>query len=54
MGVNPSLRNWAHILPNKLHGPMHFKIGVTMDPCSILCYNNMTVKSTFFTIQQSL
>ena len=49
--------NVDQILLNKLHGPMHYKIGVTyvykMDTCYILCYNNMTVSSTYFRIQQS-
>ena len=37
--------NIDQILPNKLHRPMHYKIGVTcvynLDTCSILCCNNL-------------
>ena len=38
--------NIDQILTYKLHGPMHYKIVIyvyTMDTCSILCCNNMTV-----------
>ena len=39
--------NIDQILLNKLHVPMHYKIGVTcvynLDTCSILCCNNTTI-----------
>ena len=40
-------------LLNKLYGPLHYKIGGTCVYNGQVFYNNMTVYSTYFSIQQT-